>query len=223
MKFLLLPSLVLLLASTVFSHGENMRERIQDATQIIEKRQGSPNPIPPEILANAKGIAICTITKGGIGIGGQGGEGILMVRHNGGSSFTWRAPSAFNISGASIGAQLGFSTIRYIIILNSEPAIGQFVGTGKLKWDATATGTAGDDTGVEGASTRDLEKRAIIVYRDSGGIFGGATFGGSTIEVKNEINQQAYGENIYVRDILEGKVPLPKSSERLYHLLDGKR
>jgi len=223
MKFLLVPSLVLFFASTVFGHAANMRERIQDATQIVEKRQGSDNPIPTEILTNAKGIAICTITKGGIGIGGQGGEGILLVRHNKGGAFVWRAPSAFNISGGSIGAQLGFSTIRYIIILNSEQAIGQFVGESKTKWDATATGTAGGDTGVEGESTHSLEKRAVIVYRDSGGIFGGATFGGSSIEVKNEINQNAYGEHIFVRDILEGKVQPPKSADRLYSLLDGKR
>jgi lipid-binding SYLF domain-containing protein len=223
MKPFLLPTLVLLLTSAVLSHAADMEERIHDATKIVEKRQGSDNPIPAEILLNAKGVVICTITKGGIGIGGQGGEGIVLVRHNNGSSFTWRAPSAINISGASLGAQLGFTTIRYIIILNSEEAIGQFVGEGKVKWDATATGTAGGDTGVESESTRDLEKRAIIVYRDSGGVFGGATFGGSTIEVKNEINQEAYGEHIFVRDILEGKVPPPPSAARLYHLLDGKR
>jgi lipid-binding SYLF domain-containing protein len=223
MKHLLLPALVLFLGSTVLSHAANMRERIHDAIDIVEKKQGSDSPIPAEILTNAKGIAICTITKGGIGIGGQGGEGIVMIRHRNGPSFVWRAPSAFNISGASIGAQLGFSTIRYIIILNSEEAIGQFVSSGKTKWDATATGTAGGDTGVESESTRELEKRAIIVYRDSGGVFGGATLGGSSIDVKNEINQQAYGENIYVRDILEGRAQPPRSAERLYALLDGKR
>jgi len=92
-----------------------------------------------------------------------------------------------------------------------------------MKWDATATGTAGPDTGVESQSTRDLERRDVLVYRDSGGIFGGATFGGSSIEVKTEINQMAYGEHIHIRDIIEGKVPLPQSAQRLYELLDGKR
>jgi lipid-binding SYLF domain-containing protein len=200
-----------------------MRQRIQDATAMLEKRQGSTDPIPADILANAKGVAICTITKGGIGIGGQGGEGILLVRHINGATRVWRAPSAFNISGGSLGAQLGFSVTRYILILNTEDAIGQFVGEGKMKWDATATGTAGSDTGVESESTRNLEKRAIIVYRDSGGIFGGATFGGSSVEVKNEINQDAYGPRIFVLDILEGRVPPPHVAQRLYELLDGKR
>jgi len=143
-----------------------------------------------------------------------------LIRHEGG---VWRAPSAFNISGASLGAQLGFSTINYIIVLNTERAIGQFVGDGKTKWDATATGTAGADTGVESQSTRDLEKHDVLVYRDSGGIFGGATFGGSSIEVKDEINQEAYGEHTHVRDILEGRVPPPANAQKLYNLLDGKR
>lgn len=197
-----------------------MSERIHDATEILEKKQGSAHPIPTELFTNAKGVAICTISKGGIGIGGQGGDGIIFVRHNDG---TWRAPSAFNISGASLGAQLGFSTIRYIIILNTEQAVGQFVGTGKMKWDATATGTAGDDTGVEGASTRDLQKHSVIVYRDSGGIFGGATFGGSSIEVSNETNQDYYGEHVYIRDILEGKIKPPTAALRIYNILQGKR
>ena len=223
MKYLLSTSLVLLLASTLFTRAADMEQRIHDATRIIEKRQGSDDPIPPEILQNAKGIAICTILKGGIGLGGQGGEGIVCIRHLGGGATVWRAPSAFNISGASLGAQLGFSSISYIIVLNTERAIGQFVGEGKTKWDATATGTAGVDTGVESQSTRDLEKHDVLVYRESGGLFGGATFGGSSIEVKTEINQIAYGEHIHVRDILEGRVPLPANAQRLYDLLDGKR
>ena len=223
MKFLLSTSLALLIASTSFVRAADMDQRIHDATKIVEQRQGSDDPIPAEILQNAKGIAICTILKGGIGIGGQGGEGIVLIRHLGGPTPVWRAPSAFNISGASLGAQLGFSSISYIIVLNTERAIGQFVGQGKVKWDATATGTAGVDTGVESQSTRDLEKQDVLVYRDSGGLFGGATFGGSSIEVKTEINQLAYGPHIHVRDILEGTVPPPSNAQRLYDLLDGKR
>jgi len=223
MKFLLSTSLALLLAFPLLTRAADMDQRIHDATRIVEKRQGSDDPIPAEILQNAKGVAICTILKGGIGIGGQGGEGIVLIRHLGDAAPVWRAPSAFNISGASIGAQLGFSSISYIIVLNTERAIGQFVGEGKMKWDATATGTAGGDTGVESQSTRDLEKRDVLVYRDSGGIFGGATFGGSSIEVKNAINHEAYGEHVHVRDILEGKVQPPQNAQRLYDLLDGKR
>jgi SH3 domain-containing YSC84-like protein 1 len=223
MKLLLSTSLAFLLASTLFVRAADMDERIHDAIHIVDKRQGSIDPIPTEILQNAKGVAICTILRGGIGIGGQGGEGIVVIRHIEPNGTVWRAPSAFNISGVSLGAQLGFSSISYIIVLNTDRAIGQFFNQGKFKWDATATGTAGADTGVQSQSTRDLERQDVLVYRESGGLYGGATFGGSTIEVKDEINQEAYGEHIHVRDILEGNVQPPPQAQRLYDLLDGKR
>ena len=133
MKLLLSTLLVLLVASTPFVRAADMSERIRDAIRIVEKRQGSDNPIPAEVLQNAKGVAICTIIKGGIGLGGQGGEGIVVIRHYGPTGTVWRAPSAFNISGASLGLQLGFTSISYIIVLNTDRAIGQFFNEGKFK------------------------------------------------------------------------------------------
>ena len=50
-----------------------------------------------------------------------------------------------------------------------------------------------------------------------------SAFGGSSIEVKTEINQEAYGPHTHVRDILEGKVTVPTEAQRLYDLIDGKR
>ena len=71
MKLFLTATLAILFASTAFIRAADMDERIHDAIHILEKRQGSADPIPTEILQNAKGVAICTIVKGGIGIGGQ--------------------------------------------------------------------------------------------------------------------------------------------------------
>lgn len=222
MKLLFSLSLVFLLGSSLCLRAADMDQRIRDAIKIVEKRQGSTDPIPAEVLQGAKGVAICTILKGGIGLGGQGGEGIVVIRHAGPTGTVWRAPSAFNISGVNLGAQIGFTSISYIIVLNTDHAIGQFFNQGKFKWDATATGTAGADTGVESESTRDLRKHDVLVYRESGGLYGGATFGGSTIEVKDEINKEEYGPHVHVRDILEGKVQIPDGAQRLYNLLDGK-
>jgi lipid-binding SYLF domain-containing protein len=220
----ILCSLLFFFATCLLVRAADLEERIYNATSILEKRQGSAAPIPLEVLQNCRGVAICSVLKGGIGIGGQGGEGIVLVHHlTAAGTRTWLAPSAFNISGMSVGAQLGFSTTKYIIVLNTESAIGQFVQSGKVKWDATAAGTAGDDTVVEGESTRELERHAVLVYRDSGGLFGGATLGGSSIDVKNEINQAYYGPHVYIRDILEGKVTPPRSADRLYELLNNGR
>jgi lipid-binding SYLF domain-containing protein len=85
-----------------------------------------------------------------------------------------------------------------------------------------ATGTAGSDTGTAKVSTSDLQRRAVVVYKDSAGIFGGVTLGGTSVERKDAINQQAYGDNVRTRNILDGNVPAPKSAARLYTLLGGK-
>jgi lipid-binding SYLF domain-containing protein len=85
-----------------------------------------------------------------------------------------------------------------------------------------ATGTAGSDTGTARVSTSALKRRAVVVYKDSAGIFGGATLGGTSVKRKDAINQQAYGDNVKTRNILDGNVQAPKSANRLYSLLDGK-
>ena len=212
-----------LLTMSGLAAASSLHERIYNATRILEQRQGSLEPIPQEVLAHARGIAIGTITKAGLGIGGQGGDGIVMLHYLGDAHPSWSPPVAFDTSGGSLGAQIGFTTIRYIIVLNSDDAVRLFTSPGKTTFDATATGTAGADTARAGETTEDLERHAMIIYKDTGGLFGGATFGGTSVAVDDDVNQAAYGDHVYVRDILANHVPKPRSAGRLYALLGGTR
>ena len=221
-KFMAIASTPLLFAAATLLRASDMHERIRSSIQILDPKQHSDEPIPAKLLSHAKGVAIFSITRVGLGIGGQGGEGIVTLRHSDKLGHSWTAPSAFNLGGGSLGAQIGFTEVHYIVVLNTEDAVRHFTGAGKVDWNATATGTAGADTGTERASTTDLENREVVVYKDSGGIFGGATLGGTNVERKDAINQQAYGDNATARNILNGTVPPPKSANRLYHLLDAK-
>ncbi len=219
--FQALASIPLLFATTALLQASDMQERIQSSIQILDQKQHSDEPIPAELLSHAKGVAIFSITKVGLGLGGQGGEGIVVLRRSDLMGHSWTAPSAFNLSGGSIGAQIGFTEVHYIVVLNTDDAVNHFTRSGKVDWNATASGTAGEDTGTAKVSTTDLEHREIVVYKDSGGIFGGATLGGTSVERKDSINQAAYGENVHTRNILNGTVVPPKSANRLYHLLDS--
>ena len=221
-KWLALVTLLFLPTTPDLLRAADMHERIQTATQILRDKQHSDDPIPAELLSHAKGVAIFNLTKVGLGIGGQGGEGIVLLRLNDLIWHSWTAPSAFNLAGGSIGAQIGFTQVSYIVVLNTDDAVRHFTGSGKLNWDATATGTAGSDTGTERVSTSELEHRDIVVYKETGGIFGGATLGGTSVERKEAINQQAYGDDVHTRYFLNCKVQPPKSADRLYALLDGK-
>ena len=223
MKLLVLFVLGFTTLASPLVRAESLHERIYDATRILEKRQGSLEPIPQEVLNHARGIAIGTITKAGLGIGGQLGGGIVLLHYLGDPNPTWSPPVAFDTNGGSLGAQIGYTTIRYIIVLNTDDAVRLFTSPGKTTFDATATGTAGADTAHAGESTEDQERHAMIIYRDTGGLFGGATFGGTSVAVNDDVNQAAYGDHIYVRDILSNHVPRPRSAGRLYALLAGNR
>src|SRR6201999_3952259 len=83
MKLLALCSVVLLTFSTALVRADDMHQLIRTATHIVEERQGSVDPIPQSILQGARGVAIGTITKAGLGIGGQGGGGVVMLHYLG--------------------------------------------------------------------------------------------------------------------------------------------
>jgi lipid-binding SYLF domain-containing protein len=221
MKLFAFVALGLITLSSTLVRAGSLHDRIYDATRILEKRQGSLSPIPQDVLNHARGIAIGTITKAGLGIGGQVGGGIVLLHYLGDATPSWSPPVAFDTTGGSVGAQIGFTTIRYIIILNSDDAVRLFTSPGKTTFDATATGTAGADTAHEGETTQDLEHHAMIIYRDTGGLFGGATLGGTSVAVDDDVNQDAYGDHIYVRQILSNHVPKPASAGRLYAMLNG--
>ncbi|MCE0484972.1 MAG: lipid-binding SYLF domain-containing protein [Methylacidiphilales bacterium] len=221
-KFLALASVPLLFASTTFLRASDMHERIHSSIQILADKQRSDEPIPAELLSHAKGVAIFSITKVGLGIGGQGGEGIVLLRLGDLTGRTWTAPCAVNLGGGSIGAQIGYTDVHYIVVLNTGDAVRHFTSTGKMTWNGTATGTAGSDTATEKISTIDLEHREIVVYKDSSGVFGGATLGGTSVERKDSINREAYGDGVLARNILNGTIQPPKSANRLYTLLEGK-
>lgn len=204
--------------------GDSVQSVTFNAIEILDKKQGSVDPIPAVALQAAKGVAILEITKAGLVVGGTGGDGIVVLKESGvlpwGSK--WTAPIPIGFGGGSFGAQIGFSTSRMIVLLNSDQAVRTFTSPGKLAWNAAASGTAGADTETEqvGGLLSDID---VKIYKESGGLYGGATFGGATLRIQEDRIKIAYGPTIFIRDIVAGKVPAPEFASRLYVLLNGKR
>ncbi len=193
-----------------------MREWINEAVGILSTKQNSNTPIPREILAKARAVAIIEITRGGIGIGGSHGDGILLARTQKG----WSAPLAFGQGGGSVGAQLGFESKKYIYVLMSDAALEQFTGDEKFKFDAKATATAGPDHVTEEA----IPQGELFVYTTkSDGAFAGATIGGQVVSVNYEVNRKAYGQGVTTAEILSGKVTAPKGTDKLHQLLKSSK
>ena len=72
-----------------------------------------------DLVANAAAVLVFpTVVKAGIGIGGEYGEGVLLVRG--------RAPEYYNTASASFGFQLGAQARSIIIVFMTEEALAGF-------------------------------------------------------------------------------------------------
>src|SRR5215469_995534 len=113
------------------------------------------------------------ITKGGIGIGGEHGYGVLQ--ENG------KTVGYYSISGASIGLTLGLSHHSQVILLNTPEARDKFVNGGNWSVGADAS-VAVMKKGASGSyDTQSLSKPVMVFVFGERGLMGDASLGGAKI------------------------------------------
>ena len=135
-------------------------------------------------------------------------------------SLIWSAPIPISFSGGSFGAQIGGSNTKAIVLLNSDHALHVFTHSGQLKWGATASGTSGPDSASVGKGGS-LTDQDVKVYKQSDGVYGGATVGGAALSLNDKFLHEAYGSQTSVSDLIAGKVPMPEYAKPLIRLLQG--
>ena len=189
----------LLVAVTVIVHplsaqksAEDEDKRIADALTVLDEiMSAADKSVPQSVMEKAEGIAVFpSLIKGGIGIGGQRGRGILSVRDkkNGG----WSSPAFLTITGGSIGAQLGVQAIDLVLVINNQRGLEQLVKN-QFKIGADASVAAGP-VGRDASASTDIQMRAqILSYSRTRGLFAGVTLNGSTIRQDRDANERFYG------------------------------
>ena len=87
------------------------------------------------------------------------------------------SPAAFvSANQASIGFQVG-SEQNFVVILLMDTNALRFLTEPNFRFAAEAAGTAGNADAGAGSSV-DVPQRAVLVYGDRQGYFGGAAIGG---------------------------------------------
>lgn len=116
--------------------------------------------VPPKVqryVAQAKGVLVFPgVVKAGIGIGGEYGEGSLLV---GG-----RTVDYYSVAGASIGLQLGVQSRAQVILFMTSEALAKFRAS--KGWKAGVDGSVAlIKLGAGGeVLTPDAEKQAVIGF-----------------------------------------------------------
>ena len=191
--------------------ASTMSARISDAQHSLAEVNTLEKKPTKQQMANAKGVAILSVAQGGIGIGGEGGGGIVLKRVGGG----WGAPYAMDAAAGTIGAQLGGQGKDVLIVFNDETALQQFV-KGGMQLQAVAEGTGGNASG----NTRST-KLAYEYFIKGNGLFGGAELGGLNFSPASKLNAETYGSMATSGEILDGKVKKPDGLSSLTGALDA--
>lgn len=201
-----LPVLMLSLAFPVAPAIASSREtaRVEAAGDVMRKAMEIPEKsIPPQLLANAQGIAIIpSVIKVGFVLGGQYGHGVLVIRNKEGG---WSNPVFVTLMSGSVGWQIGAQSTDFVIVFKTRRSI-EGILNGKYTLGADAAVAAGPVGRHAGAST-DVELKAeIYSYSRSRGLFAGVSLEGSSMQIDNESDEAFYGKRgVRPSEILDGK------------------
>ena len=163
--------------------------------QIMATREKS---IPRDLLQRAEAVAVFPgVLKAGFILGGRGGSGVISRRVKDG----WSAPAFFDLTGGSIGLQIGAASTDYVLLFMNEEAVESLLGD-KFEIGGEGSAAAGP-VGRSASASTDLKLNAqILSYSRSKGAFAGLELKGVVIKPDKEDNSQVYG--MTARDILTG-------------------
>jgi SH3 domain-containing YSC84-like protein 1 len=190
-------------------------ERLKRATQVFNEIMAIPEKaIPDDLLDRAECVAIVPgLKKGGLGIGGKYGKGLVMCRTA--DRKKWSAPSFLTVEGGSFGLQIGFQQTDVVMLIMNRKGMERLVGD-KFTVGADASAAAGPVGRNASAETNIRLDAEILTYGRSKGLFAGLTINGAVVKQDKDDNRDFYGKEMDARAILfDNTVPMPAEAKSL--------
>jgi len=209
------------LFSTAAAHAEDNKwtRLVEESGKVLAEIQEMPDQgIPADLLKGCQGIAIFPSTiSGGFVIGGEYGQGILLIRDE--KTGSWSSPAVFNIVGGSLGWQIGGQATDVVLLVTNRRSVDGIL-QGKFKLGADAAVSAGP-VGRNAQAATDVQlKGGILSYSRSRGLFAGVKLEGAAIMENSEGNSGLYGKDLSAEDILVlKKASMPGSASDLLKVL----
>lgn len=206
--------LILFAGSTIYAQKlTREEERIMNSLDVLHKMVAKEDQARAieELLRYARGIAIFPkLTKIGLGIGVQFGEGLILRKDY--QTKQWYGPSFIEIKTASVGPQIGIQDVSLLLIIMDETTINGF-----KKTDFDIGANISISPGPTGESLhKDAQFRdSIYTYSYRKGLYAGFTLEGSIIHADRDANRAFYGTDITSKEILETKEPNNVSALKL--------
>jgi lipid-binding SYLF domain-containing protein len=183
--------------------GQEEDDRVRSASDVLHQISEIPeNAIPPELLADAYGIAVIPgVIKAGFVVGGRWGKGVIAVRQSG----AWSNPAFITLAGGSIGWQIGAQSTDIILVFKTRRGV-ENLASGKVTLGADAAIAAGPVGRQASAATDAQLKAEIYSYSRSRGLFAGLALEGAVLKPDDEASAAAYGGHVSSWDVFENRV-----------------
>jgi len=185
------------------SYGQSTEQkRVQNSIGIM----ATTTEIPDSILKKAQAIAVLPgVTKASAGISGIYGTGTMSVKKSNGC---WSDPVFVSISGTNVRNQAGVgggSSDIILVIMNKNVVTDLESGDVTLGQNVTVV----PGPVKNGTSARLAD---IYSYVKSNGSLNSSSLSGYTLKTDSKSNQNYYGNNPSVQQIIEGNVKNAPSS-----------
>ncbi len=211
---ILLATLIVLPAMR--GRAESLDKLIPDCAEILG-RMKREDIINMDLVKEAKGIVVLNVTGFSIGIGGSGGDGILMSKTDKG----WSGPVAITTQGGTLGIDVGGQDNDIVILLMNNGVVSRWAA-GEHFSSSSASAVLGPKGGAAVDAT--MKTRDFNVYIWNKGAKLGVNFGGFDVSINNEANANYYDKPLVsAKDILNNVAEVPESKKapmaRVYDLL----
>lgn len=193
--------------------NKKTQERIVRAIDVLDDlTKDAEGGIPPALFEYAEGITIIpNVIKAGLVVGGRHGKGIVMVKDEKGN---WSNPGFINISGGSVGLQIGAQSADIILLFRDRGTVEKIRNS-----DITLGGNAAVAAGPVGrevsASTNIKFQAEVYSYARTRGLFAGISLDGSVLSVNKRSNRDFYGESKDLDEIFNSKPSKEASIRKL--------
>ncbi len=212
-------ALIALLVSQPAMAQVDQQKTVNNAASTVERLKTDSNFQTSflEDLQRARAVLIVPdLYKGGFILGGQYGNGVLLVHLPDGS---WSYPAFYTMEGGSVGLQIGLETSSILFIINSEKALRAILSNQfKIGADAGITVVV-VGAGIGASTTSNLGADITAVSLSGIGLYGGLSLEGTVLSPRESWNASYYGENVSSRAlVLDNAVSNPQA-DRLRDIL----
>lgn len=160
------------------------------------------------LAEEAKGIFLVPqMLKGGVVVGGSGGSGVLLVKNEDGSD--WSYPAFYTMGAVSLGLQIGAESSQVMLLVMTEKGMDSML-TSSFKLGADVTIAAGPVGVGAKAVTAD-----ILSFALSKGAYGGVSLSGGVIKTRDSWNEIYYGKQVSPADIFIRKTVANPAADAL--------